>query len=167
LGAGGPSIASCERPIIQRALQRIGSGGRLRVREAGALGAAVRAALGPIDLAAALRVYARRARPVERPRWDAGAGELWWRGRMVKRLRVDAANQAAVLAAFEAQGWPGRIDDPLPAGAGAKRRRWETVRVLNARLPAQSFRFRTAGRSAGIRWEVWHKRTWIGPTEPT
>jgi hypothetical protein len=32
----------------------------------------------------------------------------------VKRFRVPALNQELVLAAFEEEGWPPHLDDPLP-----------------------------------------------------
>jgi hypothetical protein len=79
---------------------------------------------------------------------------------VIRRFRGDAANQRAVLDAFEARGWPARIDDPLPRGSRVrpKVRRRETVKALNAGLAPRSIRFFSDGRGLGIRWEASHKR---------
>src|SRR5262249_6229217 len=50
--------------------------------------------------------------PSARPRWDAGARELTWQGGLVKRFQNPARCQELILAAFEEEGWPVRIDDP-------------------------------------------------------
>ena len=75
---------------------------------------------------------------------------------MAKRFRRDAANQGAVLDAFEAQGWPVFIADPLErlAGLDAKARLRETVRCLNRRLAAGTIRFHSGGSEDGVRWAV-------------
>ena len=52
------------------------------------------------------------------PRWDAMRRELVVDGQIVKRFRLPAVNQVAVLAAFEEEGWSSRIFDPLPPHAG-------------------------------------------------
>ena len=90
----------------------------------------------------------------ELPIWRPGSQELWWKGRLVRRFLHDAENQTAVLAAFQAAGWPGRIDNPLPraAGRGGKACRRETVRRLNRGLPPRTIRFRCDG-VGGVRWE--------------
>ena len=62
------------------------------------------------------------ARMSARPRWMPGAQELFWKGRVVRRFRYDADNQALLLAAFEAAGWPGRIEDPLRRGPASQHR---------------------------------------------
>jgi hypothetical protein len=90
----------------------------------------------------------------ERPFWDKESGELWWRGRVVRRLRSDAANQRRVLEAFEAEEWPERIDAPLPReeGLDAKERLRETVKALNAGAEPGGIRF-TCDRRRGVRWQ--------------
>jgi hypothetical protein len=69
----------------------------------------------------------------EKPRWDAERRELWWRGKCVKRLRDDAANQGRVLEVFQEQGWVERIEDPLPRdeNVDTKARLRETLKGLN------------------------------------
>src|SRR5262249_44432444 len=51
-----------------------------------------------------------------RPKWDADRRELWYGAVLCKRYRRPAPNQEKILAAFEEDGWPGRIDDPLDPG---------------------------------------------------
>ncbi len=90
-----------------------------------------------------------------KPRWDAVQRELWWAGRVVKSYRHVAFNQCAVLAAFEAAGWPRRIDDSLCYGVKKdhKRRRHATIQSLNRELRHTTLRFRADGTGHGIRWE--------------
>ena len=57
------------------------------------VGVAATAALGR-------RGTARRPGSGERPVWDDKARELWWRSRLVKRFRNDAANQRLIVQAF-------------------------------------------------------------------
>ena len=50
----------------------------------------------------------------ERPSWDGERQELRFGDQLIKRFKWPAANQQTILAAFEEDGWPARIDDPLP-----------------------------------------------------
>src|SRR5262249_22047958 len=67
------------------------------------------------------------------PYWDGNLRELRLGPRLVKKFRQPAPNQEMILASFEEEGWPARIDDPLPpqAGEGAKRRPHATTQNLN------------------------------------
>ncbi len=69
------------------------------------------------------------ATPVEPTvRFDHVLFELWANGTLVKRLDIRATNQIAILAAFQEEGWPPRIDDPLhPNGADGKSRLRSTI----------------------------------------
>ena len=75
---------------------------------------------------------------------------------MVKRFRVPAHNQEAVLAAFEEEGWPHRIDDPLPycAGVKAKYRLHFTIGRLNQSVKQRLIRFFGDGTGEGICWKT-------------
>lgn len=55
------------------------------------------------------------ARPAV-PSWDSASGELRWGGQTIRNVRVmrEPSNVQLLLDAFEAQGWPPRIDNPLP-----------------------------------------------------
>lgn len=50
-----------------------------------------------------------------RPCWDADLRQLRLGDWIVKEFRQPSARQVAVLSAFQAQGWPPRINDPLSA----------------------------------------------------
>ena len=51
-----------------------------------------------------------------RPKWDPERQELRVGDLVVKQFKVPAANQERILAAFEADGWPVRSDDPQTHG---------------------------------------------------
>lgn len=89
------------------------------------------------------------------PRWDAMRRELIVDGQIVKRFRLPAPNQEAVLLAFEEEGWPSRVFDPLPPQAGqcSKRRLHETIKALNRSRFARIIRFQGDGTGQGVLWE--------------
>lgn len=90
----------------------------------------------------------------KRPQWDATARVLWWEGTVVKHFKVPAANQELVLAAFQEEGWPPSIYDPLqPApGIDAKRRLHDTINRLNRNQRQRLLRFFGNGNGQAIRW---------------
>jgi hypothetical protein len=55
-----------------------------------------------------------------KPTWDWDRQELRLGNTVVKRFKVPAVNQQLVLSAFEEEGWPVRIDDPLPPPTRAR-----------------------------------------------
>jgi hypothetical protein len=67
------------------------------------------------------------------PAWDASARRLCFRGVLVKRFRRPAPSQELILAAFQEEGWPPRVDDPLPGQRGvcARERLHDAVQGLN------------------------------------
>jgi hypothetical protein len=73
----------------------------------------------------------------------------------VKRFRLPARNQELVLAAFEEEGWPPHIDDPLPSRLDhdAKQRLHDTIRRLNQHQINRLIHFRGDGRGCGVLWE--------------
>ncbi len=89
------------------------------------------------------------------PHWDAESRELSVNGYMVKRFRWQASNQERVLNAFEEEGWPRRIDDPLPPhpDQDSKRRLSDTIKCLNRKQANSRIRFRGDGTGEGIVWE--------------
>jgi hypothetical protein len=91
-----------------------------------------------------------------RPHWNAMRRELLVGGQVVKRFRVPAPNQEAVLAAFEEEGWPHRVYDPLPPEdeKDAKRRLHETIKRLNRHRLARIIRFHGDGTGEGVLWEL-------------
>jgi hypothetical protein len=89
-----------------------------------------------------------------RPVWDENRRELHFNGHLIKRFRLPSPNQIAVLAAFEEENWPSKIDDPLPplTDQDPKRRLHDTIRNLNRchRLPI--LRFVGDGTGQGVLW---------------
>ena len=89
------------------------------------------------------------------PAWDSDRQELWFLSKLVKRFRLPCPNQAAVLSAFEEDGWPARIDDPLPPkiDQSPKRRLHDTIRNLNRSHRHPVLRFVGDGSGQGVLWE--------------
>jgi hypothetical protein len=88
------------------------------------------------------------------PRWDANRRELTFRGLLVKRFRTPADCQESILAAFEEEGWPPRIDDPLSRRAGRDGRQHlhHVVRSLNRNQRGGRIRFGRDGHGQGVCW---------------
>lgn len=98
----------------------------------------------------------KRTIPKGKPHYDAEEHELWYRGRLVKRFIRSAPWQEMILAAFEEEGWPGSIDDPLPGTRTGDpvERLHDAVKGLNHAQAAKLLRFHTARQGRGIRWEA-------------
>ena len=77
-------------------------------------------------------------------------------GVLVKRFRAPAPNQQLVLEAFEEEGWPPRVDDPLPMHSerAPKRALHDTIHSLNARQHNPLLRFSGDGSGEGVRWRL-------------
>lgn len=90
------------------------------------------------------------------PVWDDQRHELRLGATIVKRFRWRASNQEAVLAAFQEEGWPPRIDDPLPpvAETDPKRRLSDAIKCLNRKQKNPLMRFSGDGTGQGILWDV-------------
>ncbi len=90
------------------------------------------------------------------PKWDHDHRELRFNGQVVKRYRVPAQNQELILAAFEEEGWPEFIDDPLPPAAeyNPKRRLQVTIKSLNRNQIAPLIRFHGNGNGMQIHWRT-------------
>ena len=90
------------------------------------------------------------------PQWIPDIRELRLSGNVVKRYKWQAVDQETVLAAFEEDGWPTVIDDPLPPKSelDPKRRLHDTVKALNRNQLKHAIRFRGNGNGEGIRWEL-------------
>jgi hypothetical protein len=90
------------------------------------------------------------------PVWDRQRRVLVIGGRVVKKFRVPSPNQEAVLVAFQREGWPVCVADPLPPTAAkfAKIRLHDTIKCLNARQENRLIRFRGNGMGNGVLWEL-------------
>ncbi|MEX2113734.1 MAG: hypothetical protein WD845_11145 [Pirellulales bacterium] len=91
----------------------------------------------------------------ERPKWDEQRRQLRVGRVLVKEFKLPSPNQETVLMAFEEEGWPPRIDDPLPpvAQLDPRRRLHDTIKALNRKQKRDLIRFRGDGSGEGIRWE--------------
>lgn len=91
-----------------------------------------------------------------RPRWLAETRELYLDQRVIKRFRWQAANQETVLAAFEEEGWPPVVLDPLPPKTeiDCKRRLHDTIKALNRNQEHDLIRFHGNGSGEGVRWKL-------------
>jgi hypothetical protein len=106
------------------------------------------------------------------PIWDNVRRELRLAEVVAKRFRRPAKNQEVILAAFQEEGWPSRIDDPLfgEKNRDAQDRLHATVKKLNHQA-VFLIRFLSDGAAEGILWELpksiipgsTHDRTRIGP----
>jgi hypothetical protein len=99
------------------------------------------------------------AREARAPRWEGSERQLWWGNSLVKEFRVPAANQERVLAALQEEGWPTRIDDPLPPepNLDPKSRLHDTIKALNRHQRCRLLRFSGDGRGWGV---CWHPADW-------
>lgn len=89
------------------------------------------------------------------PHWDECRRELRIGDLVIKQFKRPAGNQELILAAFEEEGWPPRIDDPLPPSNGIdpKQRLHDTIQRLNQHQLQSRIRFRGDGMGRGVRWE--------------
>ena len=64
-------------------------------------------------------------------------------------------NQEAILTAFQEEGWPARIDDPLPPHPeqDPKRRLNDTIKCLNRKQSQSLIHFRGDGTGEAVIWE--------------
>jgi hypothetical protein len=87
--------------------------------------------------------------------WNDSRRELCVGEAIVKRYREPAPNQEAILRAFEEEGWPPRIDDPLPPvnGIDPKRRLKATIHDLNRNQRIPLVHFHGDGTGTGILWD--------------
>ena len=87
------------------------------------------------------------------PCWDVERRELRLGHEVVKRFRRPARNQEIILGAFQEDGWPPRIDNPLSDNGDtcAVDRLHEAVRRLNHQERCL-LRFRSDGNGLGVQW---------------
>lgn len=112
----------------------------------------------PADLRAMRPSIAEHIRlpQAAKPTWDRERQELRLGSIVVKQFKVPAANQERILAAFQEEDWPLRIDDPLPPATDqdSKRRLHDTINSLNRNQKQPLLHFLGDGTGQGIRWEL-------------
>jgi hypothetical protein len=101
------------------------------------------------------------------PTWDSDRQQLRVGRIIVKEFKVPAANQEAILAAFQEEGWVPRIDDPLTPklNQDSKRRLHDTINSLNRNQKHSLLRFLGDGKGEGVRWEFSRRQTTERATE--
>lgn len=89
------------------------------------------------------------------PQWNGCLHELWFAEKLIKRYRLPAPNQETILSAFQEEGWPPRIDDPLRPHPeqDAKRRLHDTIKSLNRHQHSPLLHFLGDGTGTGVRWK--------------
>ena len=91
-----------------------------------------------------------------RPQWDPDTRILRVGEMIVKHFKVPAGNQELILSAFQEEGWPPTIDDPLPPAAeiDSKRRLHDAINRLNRNQRNQLIRFFGNGYGRAVGWRV-------------
>lgn len=91
----------------------------------------------------------------EVPEWDEQRRALLFGGVELKRYRRPADNQIPIFQAFQEEGWPRKIDDPLPGSEHVtpKKRLSDTVAKINRGIRKHGLvRFELDGTGEGIIW---------------
>jgi hypothetical protein len=85
------------------------------------------------------------------PSWDHDTGELCFRNQVIRRVQStkQAINVVRILDAFEEDGWPSRIDNPIGNDPAVMH---DTIRSLKKGLSL--IHFRADGTGEGIVWEI-------------
>jgi hypothetical protein len=91
-----------------------------------------------------------------KPLWDRDRRELRLGQRVVKEFKVPAANQEIILAVFQEEDWPEKIDDPLPRSPeiDPQRRLHDTINSLNRNQRQRLVHFGADGLGRGVRWRL-------------
>jgi len=87
-----------------------------------------------------------------KPRWDRTGRKLWLGSCLVKAFPRPSGCQVLILEAFEEQGWPESIDDPLPMerDIDPKRRLHDAIKRLNRKQQCPAMSFHGNGNGEGI-----------------
>jgi len=88
------------------------------------------------------------------PHWDEDARELRFQGKVVRVVKrpKQAHNIVTILRAFEAAGWPPRIDDPHGRKSADETRRRD-ISNLNRGLDTSLMKFECDGDGTGSLWK--------------
>jgi hypothetical protein len=96
----------------------------------------------------------RRKPDPARPCWNSETRQLTYRGKVVREVKrpKQAYNIVTILQAFEAAGWPPRIDDPHGRKPSDENRRRD-VENLNKLILVPIIRFECDGNGTGFLWK--------------
>jgi hypothetical protein len=138
--------------LRERACFVITDSGETLLRRIGEGAAIPRGANGGSTARETIALSSRRATPT----WDRLRRELRVGKVLVKCYRCPAPSQELVLAAFQEEGWPFRIDDPLPQHTERDRKQClhDTIHHLNRNQINAAVHFGGDGTGRGICWQL-------------
>lgn len=89
------------------------------------------------------------------PVWNGVRRELFYDGQIIRQFKRRAVNQELILAAFQEENWPRRIDDPLTPQLcqDSKSRLHDTIKCLNRGLDMELLHFCGDGTGKGVVWQ--------------
>jgi hypothetical protein len=104
---------------------------------------------------AELQELRAKATPPAEPVWNKDTGELSIGGKVAKRIKNIklAIHVVRILDDFARDGWPPRIDDPLPFAGESERKRRLKLAVESLNDGIAGMRFHRDGSTTGIVWE--------------
>jgi hypothetical protein len=90
------------------------------------------------------------------PHWDQTLRELRLGIALIKAYNQPSPNQETILAVFQEEGWPTRIDNPLSPRfhEAGKRRLHDAITRLNRHQQQRLIRFRSDNNGEGVRWAI-------------
>ena len=144
---------------LESVFWRDGTLGMWQAVRAGSLESAVIEIAESVDLISANRaawlrreagiIHSGKADASPKPEWDPARGELWLGGKIIRRARITKkpTNIRLILNAFQTQGWPTNIKNPLTRGVEQLH---ETLRSLNDKL--SGLKFHAAGGGQEVFW---------------
>jgi len=90
------------------------------------------------------------------PVWETDRRVLSFGGQIVKHFKRRAVNQELILTAFQEEGWPTRILDPLSPHPShdVKRRLSDTIKFLNRCQRNELISFHGDGSGEGVIWRT-------------
>ena len=92
---------------------------------------------------------------VSQPKWDGSHRQLWFGDVLVKHFKIPSRNQVMILAAFQEEGWPQKVDDPLPQTTIVpKRRLHDAIKGLNRHQKTPALRFLGDGTGEAVCWKA-------------
>jgi hypothetical protein len=93
------------------------------------------------------------SRVKQTPRWDKSRRELWLGDQLCKKFRRPAENQESILNVFEEEGWPSRIDDPIPRSSRdtTSQPTGDACYYLSKNSP---IKFERDGKGQGVLWSL-------------
>ena len=165
LTAGGLGMLGRDRSLASPAvvgmpalLERNVDRSDARLIENGASDADELGTAGSIELPSRRLIDAQSQQSLEGvlPNWDRESRTFLVGEYLIKRFRVPSPNQESVLDAFQEEGWPQSIDDPLPPSGDQHPKRClrDTIKCLNLNQASRMIRFHGDGTGQRVLWQL-------------